>query len=183
MPPRSRGVHRRGVLEYVGLGGLCAGGARGGPHPGHQRELPVGRGGAVLHRPDGAAGLRLTIVLTILTMFFGAVLGLVIAVLRVSTLRPVMLLASAYITFFRGTPVLVQLIFWFNIAALYPNIAHRDPVHRRLPGHRRQPVDECDDGGDRRPVAQRGGLPGRDHSAVVSPRWTRARSRRPTRWA
>jgi polar amino acid transport system permease protein len=68
-------------------------------------------------------GLRLTIVLTILAMFFGAVLGMVIAVMRASTVRPVMLLASAYITFFRGTPVLVQLIFWFNIAALYPNIA------------------------------------------------------------
>ena len=43
--------------------------------------------------------------------------------MRASTIRPVRLLASAYITFFRGTPVLVQLIFWFNIAALYPNIA------------------------------------------------------------
>ena len=48
---------------------------------------------------------------------------MVVAVMRASTIRPVMLLASAYITFFRGTPVLVQLIFWFNIAALYPNIA------------------------------------------------------------
>jgi len=69
------------------------------------------------------AGLRLTIVLTILAMFFGTLLGLVVAVMRASTMRPVMLLASGYITFFRGTPVLVQLIFWFNIAALYPNIA------------------------------------------------------------
>ena len=60
-------------------------------------------------------------------MFFGAVLGMVIAVMRASTVRPVMLLASAYITFFRGTPVLVQLIFWFNIAALYPNIAVKIP--------------------------------------------------------
>jgi polar amino acid transport system permease protein len=34
-----------------------------------------------------------------------------------------MLAASAYITFFRGTPVLVQLIFWFNLAALYPHLA------------------------------------------------------------
>ena len=28
-----------------------------------------------------------------------------------------------YIWFFRGTPVLVQLLFWYNIAALYPKIA------------------------------------------------------------
>lgn len=68
-------------------------------------------------------GLRLTIILTILAMVFGCLLGMVIAVMRSSTVRPVRLLASGYITFFRGTPVLVQLIFWFNIAALYPNIA------------------------------------------------------------
>lgn len=68
-------------------------------------------------------GLAMTVVLTILCMTFGALLGLLVAVLRVSPLRPVRILAGAYITFFRGTPVLVQLIFWFNIAALYPNLA------------------------------------------------------------
>lgn len=73
--------------------------------------------------PTILAGLRLTIILTVLAMFFGALLGMVIAVMQSSTVRPVRLLAAGYITFFRGTPVLVQLIFWFNIAALYPNIA------------------------------------------------------------
>jgi len=68
-------------------------------------------------------GLVMTVVLTILCMTFGALLGLFIAVLRVSPLRPVRILAGAYVTFFRGTPVLVQLIFWFNIAALYPHLA------------------------------------------------------------
>jgi polar amino acid transport system permease protein len=43
--------------------------------------------------------------------------------MRASSIRPIMLAASAYITFFRGTPVLVQLIFWFNLAALYPHLA------------------------------------------------------------
>ena len=28
-----------------------------------------------------------------------------------------------YIWFFRGTPVLVQILFWYNIAALYPTLA------------------------------------------------------------
>ena len=68
-------------------------------------------------------GLVMTVVLTVLCMTFGALIGLLLAVLRVSPLRPVRILAGAYITFFRGTPVLVQLIFWFNIAALYPNLA------------------------------------------------------------
>jgi polar amino acid transport system permease protein len=48
---------------------------------------------------------------------------MLVAVMQASSIRPVRLLAAAYITFFRGTPVLVQLIFWFNIAALYPKIA------------------------------------------------------------
>jgi polar amino acid transport system permease protein len=68
-------------------------------------------------------GLVLTLVLTALAMFFGTLIGLFIAILRVSRVRPFRLLASGYITFFRGTPVLVQLIFWFNIAALYPNLS------------------------------------------------------------
>jgi polar amino acid transport system permease protein len=29
----------------------------------------------------------------------------------------------AYIWFFRGTPVLVQLLFWYNLAALYPQVS------------------------------------------------------------
>jgi polar amino acid transport system permease protein len=73
--------------------------------------------------PTVLQGLVLTVVLTFVTMFFGTLLGMLLAVLRVSPVRPVRILAEAYITFFRGTPVLVQLIFWFNIAALYPNIA------------------------------------------------------------
>lgn len=68
-------------------------------------------------------GLGLTLVLTAVSMVLGTLVGLLVAVMRASSIRPVMLAASAYITFFRGTPVLVQLIFWFNIAALYPHLA------------------------------------------------------------
>ena len=49
-------------------------------------------------------------------------LGIVLAVMRMSP-NPVVSCASrTYIWFFRGTPVLVQLIFWFNLAALFPQI-------------------------------------------------------------
>ncbi|GAB2875201.1 amino acid ABC transporter permease [Lentzea nigeriaca] len=67
-------------------------------------------------------GLVLTLVLTVASMVLGTLLGLVLAVMRMSHQAPISGLARLYITFFRGTPVLVQLIFWFNIAALYPNI-------------------------------------------------------------
>jgi polar amino acid transport system permease protein len=116
-------VHRRGLFEYVAWV-VCALVALG-----VARTLVTNENyqwdvvGEYFTADTVLRGLRLTIILTILAMFFGAVLGMVIAVMRASTVRPVRILASAYITFFRGTPVLVQLIFWFNIAALYPNIA------------------------------------------------------------
>lgn len=67
-------------------------------------------------------GLMLTIFLTVASMFLGTLLGLALAIMRSSRIKPIAATAGVYITLFRGTPVLVQLIFWFNIAALYPNL-------------------------------------------------------------
>jgi polar amino acid transport system permease protein len=59
-------------------------------------------------------GLQATIVLAVLAQITGIVLGVLFAVMRLSK-NPVMsALSSFYIWFFRGTPVLVQLFFWFN---------------------------------------------------------------------
>ena len=67
-------------------------------------------------------GLVVTIELTVIAMAIGVVLGVVLAVMRVSS-NPLVSRASwLYIWFFRGTPVLVQLLFWYNIAALYPKL-------------------------------------------------------------
>ncbi|MET9819985.1 amino acid ABC transporter permease, partial [Streptomyces sp. NPDC006355] len=68
-------------------------------------------------------GLLITLFLTAVSMALSTLLGLVLAVMRMSHQRPISGLAQIYIAFFRGTPVLVQLIFWFNIAALYPHIS------------------------------------------------------------
>jgi polar amino acid transport system permease protein len=68
-------------------------------------------------------GLVLTIVLTVVSMGLGTLLGLILAIMRSSTIKPIAAMSGLYITLFRGTPVLVQLIFWFNIAALYPNLS------------------------------------------------------------
>ena len=67
-------------------------------------------------------GLLLTIVLTFVSMTIGTLIGLVLAVLKIMDIRPITVLVDFYLTFFRGTPILVQLIFWFNIAALFPNL-------------------------------------------------------------
>jgi polar amino acid transport system permease protein len=67
-------------------------------------------------------GLEITLELTALAMAIGVAGGAVLAVMRIS---PNLLLSRAswlYTWFFRGTPVLVQLLFWFNIQALYPRI-------------------------------------------------------------
>jgi polar amino acid transport system permease protein len=68
-------------------------------------------------------GLRVTIELTLIAMAIGVVLGMVLAVMRLSPNPLVSGGSWLYIWFFRGTPVLVQLLFWYNIAALYPKIA------------------------------------------------------------
>src|SRR5689334_6022410 len=68
-------------------------------------------------------GLVLTLELTAIAMAIGIVLGVLLAVMRLS---PNPLVSSAswfYIWFVRGTPVLVQLLFWSFIAALYPHIS------------------------------------------------------------
>jgi polar amino acid transport system permease protein len=69
-----------------------------------------------------AEGLRITIELTVIAMAIGVVLGVLLAVMRLSP-NPLVSGASwLYIWFFRGTPVLVQIIFWYFISALYPRI-------------------------------------------------------------
>jgi polar amino acid transport system permease protein len=65
-------------------------------------------------------GLVTTLELTVISMAIGVALGTLLAVMRLSP-NPLVSGASwLYIWFFRGTPVLVQILFWFNISALYP---------------------------------------------------------------
>src|SRR5713101_3399438 len=73
-------------------------------------------------------GIRLTLVLTVAAMVIGITLGIVLAVMRLSP-NPVMSsLAWFYIWFFRGTPVLVQIFFWFNVAIILPYVGVGIPL-------------------------------------------------------
>lgn len=68
-------------------------------------------------------GVRRTIELTAITMVIGVALGIVIAVLRLSP-NPVLSGVSwFFVWFFRGTPLLVQLLVWYNLASLYPQLS------------------------------------------------------------
>ena len=65
-------------------------------------------------------GVLVTIELTVLSMVIGILLGILLASMRQSP-NPLVSGASwLYIWFFRGTPLLVQLLFWYNIGALFP---------------------------------------------------------------
>ncbi len=68
-------------------------------------------------------GLVLTIELTVTAMAIGIALGTLLAIMRLSP-NPLVSGASwLYIWIFRGTPVLVQILLWYNIAALYPRFS------------------------------------------------------------
>jgi polar amino acid transport system permease protein len=67
-------------------------------------------------------GLVLTLWLTGAVMVLGFLLGTVLAVMRLSDNPVLRTLSWGYVWIFRSTPLLVQLLFWFNIGALYPTL-------------------------------------------------------------
>lgn len=68
-------------------------------------------------------GLQVTLGLTVVSMILGTLLGLLLGVWRLSENKLLSGLSSLYIWFFRGTPLLVQLIFWYNLSTLFPTIS------------------------------------------------------------
>jgi polar amino acid transport system permease protein len=68
-------------------------------------------------------GLAWTLALSAGAMLIGIILGTTLAVMRHSNTAIVSGLAVLYIWFFRGTPLFVQLIFWYNLSSLYPYLS------------------------------------------------------------
>ncbi|TGQ46929.1 MULTISPECIES: amino acid ABC transporter permease [unclassified Mesorhizobium] len=73
--------------------------------------------------PTVMQGLSVTLGLTVVAMILGIVLGLLLAISRMSKDRLASSLSGLFIWFFRGTPLLVQLIFWYNLSTLFPRIS------------------------------------------------------------
>jgi polar amino acid transport system permease protein len=67
-------------------------------------------------------GVGKTLLLTVLSMAIGIVGGVMLAVMRLSKNPVTSSIAWFYIWFFRGTPVLVQLIVWFNLGLVFEYI-------------------------------------------------------------
>jgi polar amino acid transport system permease protein len=72
-------------------------------------------------------GLLMTLKLTVVAMLVGVVLGTVLAVMRLSDNPLLRGAAAGYVWLFRGTPILVQLLFWFFLGTVLPNITNGIP--------------------------------------------------------
>lgn len=68
------------------------------------------------------SGALNTIVMAILAMALGIVLGVGVAILRMSDNPVLRGLALTYVWLFRGLPVILQLLLWFNLALIFPTI-------------------------------------------------------------
>ena len=72
-------------------------------------------------------GLGGTLWISAVTIVFGSILGLIVAAMRMSRIRPLNVVASAYVEVLRGTPVLLQLyFFWIGLPKLFPALGMTD---------------------------------------------------------
>ena len=79
--------------------------------------------GGYLFERSVLRGLLLTIELTVVAMLVGIALGTVLAIMRLSANPVLRGVAGGYVWLFRGTPILVQLLFWFFLGSVLPRIS------------------------------------------------------------
>jgi len=85
-------------------------------------QIAWGVVGQFFTAPAIMTGLFYTVVMTACAMALGIVLGVVFAVMYMSPNPVLRSVALFYIWFFRGTPLLLQLLIWFNLALVFPTI-------------------------------------------------------------
>jgi polar amino acid transport system permease protein len=68
------------------------------------------------------SGVGNTIIMTLCAMVVGIVLGVLAAIMRMSDNKVLRNLAIGYVWLFRGTPALLQLLLWFNLALIFPTL-------------------------------------------------------------
>lgn len=76
--------------------------------------------GSYLFNPLIMNGLLVTLIVTALVMVIAVVLGTIAALMILSPSRLLSTPAKVFVWFFRGTPALVQLILWYNLALIVP---------------------------------------------------------------
>lgn len=78
---------------------------------------------AYVFDPRILSGVALTVVITAISMVVATALGIVLAVMRLSTNPVLRVLSWGYVWFFRGTPLLVQVVFWGYLGLLYSELS------------------------------------------------------------
>ncbi|MEV0106494.1 amino acid ABC transporter permease [Nocardia sp. NPDC050799] len=76
-----------------------------------------------LFYPTVLKGLAMSVFITVIGMVVGSLLGVALAAGQNNDFWPVRLVCQGYVAIFRGIPPLVQLIFWFNLAYLLPQLS------------------------------------------------------------
>ncbi|WP_030450158.1 amino acid ABC transporter permease [Herbidospora cretacea] len=83
--------------------------------------------GQYLFAPSVLRAVLLTLELTALGTVFGFLLGGVLAVMRLSPNPLLSSVAWGYVWVFRAVPLILQLLFWYNLALLYPRLSFGIP--------------------------------------------------------
>ena len=92
-------------------------------------------------------GVGNTLIIAVFTVLFGTILGVLMAMARMSKFKPLKWLATAYIEFFRGTPLMVQLMFIFYglpmIGVTFPKISFIPDFDRFAAGVVAMSLNSC----------------------------------------
>ena len=91
--------------------------------------------------------MRNTLIIAFFTVLLGTILGTVMAMARMSRIKPLKWIATAYIEFFRGTPLMVQLMFIFYglpmIGVSFPEVSFIPDFDRFAAGIVAMSLNSC----------------------------------------
>lgn len=68
-----------------------------------------------IYYPYFLSGALITLIISVITIVFGTVIGVVMALFKLSKIRPLRWFANAYIEVLRGTPMLIQILIGFGL--------------------------------------------------------------------
>lgn len=87
-----------------------------------QGDIDYGAIPAYLASPVILKGLLNTIVLAVVAQAAATVIGVMIALMRISKMPVAQAFAAGYTWLFRGLPVLLQILLWYNLALIFPRL-------------------------------------------------------------
>lgn len=85
-----------------------------------------------LFNPLILQGAVLTVWITFLAMLVATTLATILAVMKLSDNPLLRIIATGYIEFFRGTPLLLQIVFWGYLGIVYPHITVAIPFSNQI---------------------------------------------------